>query len=64
MFLAVLLIAAPAQAYIDPGAGSLVLQLIIGGVASAFVAIKLFWRRIRGTASHAESESSDSDRNA
>ena len=47
---AVVLIAfAPtAHAYIDPGAGSLALQLIIGGIASALVTLKLFWRRLRG----------------
>ena len=34
--------------YVDPGAGSLLLQLILGGVAGALVSLKLFWRRIRG----------------
>jgi hypothetical protein len=47
-FLAVLvLLAAPAHAYVDPGAGSLLLQLIIGGIGGAFVAFKLFWGRFR-----------------
>lgn len=41
------LFALPAHAYIDPGAGSLALQLILGGLAGAFVTLKLFWRRIR-----------------
>ena len=35
------------MAYIDPGTGSFVLQMIIGGVAGAFVTVKLFWGRIR-----------------
>ena len=35
-------------AYIDPGTGSLVLQMIAGGVAAAAVTAKLYWRRIRG----------------
>jgi hypothetical protein len=34
--------------YIDPGAGSLVLQLILGGLAGAYVTLKIYWRRIRG----------------
>jgi hypothetical protein len=34
--------------YIDPGTGSLVLQMIAGGVAAAAVTAKLYWRRIRG----------------
>jgi hypothetical protein len=48
--LMVLAFAPTAQAYIDPGAGSLVLQLIIGGIASALVTLKLFWRRLRSRA--------------
>ena len=34
-------------AYIDPGTGSLVLQMIAGGVAAAAVTAKLYWRRLR-----------------
>jgi hypothetical protein len=33
--------------YIDPGTGSLVLQMIAGGVAAAAVTAKLYWRRLR-----------------
>jgi hypothetical protein len=36
-----------ALAYIDPGTGSLVLQMIAGGVAAAAVTAKLYWRRVR-----------------
>lgn len=43
------LLAGPAHAYVDPGAGSLLLQLIIGGIGGAFVAFKLFWGRIRNS---------------
>jgi hypothetical protein len=38
--------AALALAYIDPGAGSLLLQLLIGGVGGTVLAVRLFWRRI------------------
>jgi hypothetical protein len=34
-------------AYIDPGTGSLLLQMIAGGVAAAAVTTKLYWRRLR-----------------
>lgn len=37
----------PAYAYLDPGAGSLVVQLLVAGLLGAALAIKLFWRRIR-----------------
>ena len=33
-------------AYIDPGTGSMLLQLILGGVAGFFVIMRLFWHRI------------------
>jgi hypothetical protein len=36
----------PAHAYLDPGSGSMVLQLLLGGVAALGVVIKLFWHRI------------------
>ena len=36
----------PALAYLDPGTGSMMLQIILGGVAGLLVAGKLFWHRI------------------
>ncbi len=39
--------AEPAQAYLDPGTGSMVLQLILGGVAGALVIVKLYWARLK-----------------
>jgi hypothetical protein len=41
-----LLLTRPAHAYLDPGSGSMVLQLLLGGVAALGVVIKLFWHRI------------------
>ena len=35
-----------AEAYLDPGSGSMVFQLIVGGIAGLILAIKIFWRRI------------------
>jgi hypothetical protein len=43
---AVLLVPTQALAYIDPGSGSMLLQLLLGGVAGLAVAVKLFWRRL------------------
>lgn len=37
--------AAPAYAYIDPGTGSMMLQLMLGGVAGAMVVGKLYLKR-------------------
>lgn len=33
------------QAYIDPGTGSIILQVVIGVLFASVVAIKLFWRQ-------------------
>jgi hypothetical protein len=32
--------------YLDPGSGSMILQVVAGGAAAAAVAGRLFWRRI------------------
>jgi hypothetical protein len=33
-------------AYLDPGSGSLIVQLLVGGVAALGVSVKMFWGRI------------------
>ncbi len=33
-------------AYIDPGSGSMILQMILGGLAAAAVFLKVFWHRL------------------
>jgi hypothetical protein len=38
----------PAWAYLDPGTGSMMLQLLLGGIAGAMVMGKLYWHRFRG----------------
>lgn len=37
----------PVLAYVDPGVGSMVTQLILGGIAGVTVLIRLFWNRIK-----------------
>jgi hypothetical protein len=34
-------------AYIDPGAGSLFVQAIVGGTLAALYAVKLYWHRLK-----------------
>lgn len=47
--LALLLLFAPsAWAYLDPASGSMILQVVLGGIAGLVVAVKLFWHRILG----------------
>ena len=35
------------EAYLDPGSGSMLVQLLLGGVAGAAVIMKLGWQRFR-----------------
>lgn len=46
LFIASLLTAAPAHAYVDPGTGGVLVQLVTGGVAGLLVLVRLFWSRI------------------
>lgn len=39
---------ARAEAYLDPGSGSMIIQLVLGGVAGLVVILKLYWRRLLG----------------
>lgn len=48
VFILVAVLACPslAYAYVDPGAGSMLLQLLLGGVAGLFVFFRLFKQKI------------------
>jgi hypothetical protein len=46
-FVAFLFQTVPASAYLDPGTGSMMLQLLLGGIAGAMVVGKLYWQRFR-----------------
>ncbi len=35
------------QAYLDPGSGSMLVQLLLGGAAGIGVILKLTWQRLR-----------------
>lgn len=39
-----ILVASPAQAYLDPGAGSILIQALLGGTAGAALVLKLYWQ--------------------
>ena len=36
----------PVEAYLDPGSGSMLLQVLLGGIASIAVIAKLYWNRV------------------
>ena len=44
---AILVSSGTAHAYIDPGTGSYILQIVIAGLVGAAFTLKLFWRRIQ-----------------
>ena len=41
-----LLVVAPAAAYLDPGSGSLIFQVVVGAAMAVALSAKVFWRRI------------------
>ena len=45
--IAALSYATPAYAYLDPGTGSIILQLLLGGVAGGIVIFKLYWSKVK-----------------
>ena len=48
-------------AYLDPGAGSLILQALAGGVAGAAVVGKLYWARVKRALRLGRSQSAADD---
>ncbi|KAB2968203.1 MAG: hypothetical protein F9K18_03205 [Thermoanaerobaculia bacterium] len=36
----------PAHAYLDPAAGSMILQVLLGGIAGLALFFRLFWRKV------------------
>jgi len=62
--LTVLSIANPSYAYLDPGSGSMIWQMILAGLAGAAVFFKFFWHKvveIFGSADKKKSNSEQSD---
>jgi len=47
VFCLLLMMSINVYAYLDPGTGSMMLQVILGGIAAVGVAIKLYWHRLR-----------------
>ena len=37
----------PAHAYLDPGTGAIILQVLLGGFAGALIIGRLYWQRIK-----------------
>ncbi len=55
--------ALPAHAYLDPGSGSMALQVLLGGLAAVLVVVKIYWSRLMkffGLKKKSEPEATDS----
>ena len=44
------------QAYLDPGSGSFLIQLLIAGVVGAGFLIKAYWKKIKGLFNRSEAK--------
>lgn len=51
----------PAQAYLDPGTGSMILQTIIATFVAAGIAVKSFWAQIKFFFSSKKESGNDND---
>jgi hypothetical protein len=45
IMMAIGLSTSPAHAYLDPGTGSIILQVLLGGIAGLVLAVKLYWHK-------------------
>jgi len=59
--LALLTAAAPAHAYLDPSTASMAISAIVGLLATASLAIKSFWYKLRSFVRKDELDHSDAD---
>ncbi len=62
LLLSAISIASPARAYLDPGTGSMLVQMLLGGLAGVLVVGKLYWHRINAFFSRGPAPSPNSRR--
>ena len=56
-----LFIIADVEAYLDPGTGSMLLQVILGGIAAVGVALKLYWHRLKAAFGAGKKQQTEDD---
>ena len=47
ILLATIIYPFPADAYLDPGTGSMVLHLVVGAIAGGLMVIKVYWYKFK-----------------
>lgn len=57
----VYLTARPVYAYLDPGAGSFLFQLLIGAGVSVLFLLKVYWKKIKGFITKKGADADDDD---
>ncbi|HZW04655.1 MAG TPA: hypothetical protein VFF68_12055 [Anaerolineaceae bacterium] len=55
------MIFAEVHPYLDPGSGSLILQMLLAGLLGAGVVIRLFWKKIKALFGKGEAEQVESE---
>lgn len=60
-FWLLLLLTNPVHAYLDPGTGSMMLQIVLGGLAGLVVILKLFWHQLLALFGIGKDKKSDSE---
>ncbi len=64
MHISLALILAPIlrpQAYLDPGSGSFLIQLLIAGLVGVGFFVKVYWKKIKGLFSRSVTKKEDDD---
>jgi hypothetical protein len=57
--IAVCISTSSAHAYLDPGTGSIILQVLLGGIAGLVLVVKLYWQKflsLSGLSGHAQGD--------
>ena len=54
--------ASPAYAYLDPGTGSMLLQGLIGGIATAIAFLSIYWQKVKAFFSKEEADKDTTDK--
>ena len=47
------------QAYLDPGSGSFLIQLLIAGLVGAGFLIKVYWKKLKGLFNRSDTKKED-----
>jgi hypothetical protein len=56
MFLFCSYLSGNVQAYLDPGTGSMALQLLVGGVVAVLATLRVYWGRLKSFTARKRSE--------